>query len=413
MFTPPRPMRCMLGCAFMLLCAGTAARAAEPKEATPQDLGGVLTGIDVLVRDDFQALAGRKVGLITNHTGLDRFGRSTIELLHRAPDVTLVTLFSPEHGLKGLLDERVGDTTDELTGLKVYSLYGKTRRPNDEMLAGIDTLVFDIQDIGARFYTYIGTMGMCMEEAGKRGIRFVVLDRPNPITGTRVAGPPNEVDGRFTAYHVIPVQHGMTAGELAKMYQAERKIDVDLQVIKVERWRRDMWLDETLLTWVNPSPNMRNLTQATLYPGVGLIEACNVSVGRGTDAPFELFGAPWIKERPLAKRLNSLNLPGVRFLPYRFTPESSKFKGESCGGVMIVLTDRNAFEPIETGLSIARELKNLFGDKFSFDKVNNLLMNQDVLAKVAASSKSQDYAPLWQDWLKDFMKRRESFLLYE
>ena len=381
----------------------------SPGERDP----GVLTGLDVLVRDNFQPLAGRKIGLITNHTGVDRDGRSIIELLVKAPDVKLVALFSPEHGLKGALDEKVGDTTDALSGLKVYSLYGKTSRPTPEMLEGVDTLVYDIYDIGTRFYTYPATLGYAMEEAGKRGIRVVVLDRPNPITGTRVFGPLNDRDGQFTAYHTVPLVHGMTIGELAQMFNTERKLNVDLQVIKMEGWRRSLWYDDTLLPWISPSPNMRSLTEATLYPAIGMLEACNLSVGRGTDTPFERIGAPWLDGRQLALRLNSLGLKGVRFVPFRFTPTASVFKDKECGGVQILLTDRDAFDPLETGLSIARELKNLFADKFDFDKVNNLLFNKDVLAKVKATTAPTTYRPLWQKDLDDFLARRAKYLLYK
>ncbi|HRX84055.1 MAG TPA: DUF1343 domain-containing protein [Phycisphaerae bacterium] len=251
-----------------------------------------LTGIDVLARDGFAALDGRKVGLITNHTGVDRHGKTTLALLNEAPNVKLVALFSPEHGLKGVVDAKVADSSDPLTGLKVYSLYGETRKPTKESLAGVDTLVFDIQDIGARFYTYIATLGLGMEAAAENGLRFVVLDRPNPITGTHVFGPLNDRNGKFTGYHTIPVVHGMTVGELALMYNRERDIHCDLQVVRMEGWRRAMWLDATNLIWINPSPNMRSLTEATLYPAIGLLESCNVSVGRGTDTPFMAGCAP-------------------------------------------------------------------------------------------------------------------------
>ncbi|MCP4593625.1 MAG: DUF1343 domain-containing protein [bacterium] len=373
----------------------------------------VLVGIDVLVQDDFKQLDGRKVGLITNQTGVDRLGRSTLELIHAAPNVQVVAIFSPEHGLKGLLDEKVADSQDPLTGLRVYSLYGKTRRPTPEMLAGVDTLVFDIQDIGARFYTYIATMGNAMEVAAKQGIRFVVLDRPNPITGVRVFGPLNDRDGRFTAYHPIPLVHGMTTGELAKMFNRERDINADLTVVQVKGWRRSMWYDETLLPWINPSPNMRSLTEAALYPAVGLIEACKVSVGRGTDTPFERFGAPWMDGRRLAARLNHLGLAGIRFIPFSFTPDSSKHKGQVCGGVQLVLTDRDAFDPLETGLSIVRELKNLFGDSFDVDRVDRLLFNAALLEKVKASQGPTRYTPLWASDLQDFLRQRAEYLLYQ
>ncbi len=375
--------------------------------------GGVLTGLDVLVRDEFQVLRGRKVGLITNQTGVDRDGRSTIELLLKAPEVKLVVLFSPEHGLKGALDERVSDSNDPLSGLKVYSLYGKTYRPSAEMLAGVDTLVYDIQDIGTRFYTYIATLGYCMEEAAKHQIRFVVLDRPNPITGTQVSGPLCDKQGEFTAYHPIPLVHGMTVGELARLFNVERKINADLQVIAMEGWRRAMWYDETGLPWVNPSPNMRSLTEAALYPAIGLLEACKVSVGRGTDTPFERLGAPWIDARKLAGRLNSLGLKGVRFVPFEFTPTSSVFKDKTCHGVQILLTDRAAFEPLETGLSIARELQSLFPDAFDSDRVNNLLINKSVFEQVQAAARPTRYAPLWESDLQRFLTTRAQYLLYK
>lgn len=411
------PLKCTLAPGLLALVVvslpGLGAQAGDLAAPRDDAVDGVLNGIDVLVRDGFKPLDGRRVGLITNHTGIDRFGRSTIELLSAAPNVQLVALFSPEHGLKGVLDAKVADATDPLTGLKVYSLYGQTRRPTAEMLAGIDTLVFDIQDIGTRFYTYIATMGYAMEEAAHHNLRFVVLDRPNPITGTRVFGPLNDRDGEFTAYHTIPLVHGMTVGELARMFQTERQIEVDLMVIQMEGWRRSMWFDETALPWVNPSPNMRSLTEATLYPAIGLIEACKVSVGRGTDTPFERFGAPWIDGRRLAARLNGVGLAGIRFMPFRFTPTGSKFKGQECGGVQIVLTDRDAFDPMETGLSIVRELKDLFGDAFDVEQVDRLLFGQEVLKRVRASHGPTQYMPLWDEALHDFMRRRAAFLLYK
>jgi len=331
----------------------------------------------------------------------------------KAPDVKLVVLFSPEHGLKGALDERVSDSNDPLSGLKVYSLYGKTNRPSAEMLEGVDTLVYDIQDIGTRFYTYIATLGYCMEEAAKHNLRFVVLDRPNPITGTHVSGPLCDKEGEFTAYHPIPLVHGMTVGELARLFNVERKINADLQVIEMEGWHRSMWYDETGLLWVNPSPNMRSLTEATLYPAIGLIEACKVSVGRGTDTPFERFGAPWIDTPKLAQRLNNLGLKGVRFVPFDFTPTSSVHKDKLCHGVQVLLTDREAFEPLEAGLSIVRELHGLFPDAFDVDHVNNLLINKKIFEQVQASTQPGPFAPLWQQDLQAFQATRAKYLLYK
>ncbi|MBK8913572.1 MAG: DUF1343 domain-containing protein [Phycisphaerales bacterium] len=385
---------------LLLLCAVIcpAVAAAQP----------VLNGIDVLARDGFAPLVGRRVGLITNHTGVALDGRSTIELIRGAKDVTLVALFSPEHGITGQRDEKIGHSVDADTGLKVYSLYGETRRPTPEMLDGIDTLVYDIQDIGTRFYTYIATMGLAMEEAARAGIRVVVLDRPNPITGVRVFGPFNVRDGEFTAYHKTPLVHGMTAGELAQLFNAERRIGCDLHVIRMEGWRRDMWFDATGQHWINPSPNMRSLTQAALYPAVGMIEACKISVGRGTDTPFERFGAPWVRERELAERLNAAGLRGVRFVPFRFTPKESKFRGVECGGVQVLLTDRDAFDPAIAGLTIVHVLEVLHPQDFDHENVNRLLFNERAIATTATPSDP----PPWKDELTAFESVRGRYLLY-
>src|SRR5690606_18035167 len=295
----------------------------------------VMTGIDILVRDGFAPLAGQRVALISNHTGRDRNGRSTARLLHEAENVELARIFSPEHGYEGNLDtELVADGVDRGTGVPVLSLYGEVRRPTGDMLEGIDAIVFDIQDIGARFYTYISTMGHAMQAAADHGIRFFVLDRPNPINGVDVAGPVLD-DGKqsFVGFHRIAVRHGMTVGELARLFKAELGIDVDLQVIAMEDWRRGDFFDATALPWVNPSPNIRNLTAAILYPGIGLLETTNLSVGRGTETPFEIIGAPWLDGTALAARLNGAALPGVAFEPVEFVPDSSMFQGETCRGV--------------------------------------------------------------------------------
>jgi uncharacterized protein YbbC (DUF1343 family) len=302
--------------------------------ARPPEVTGVhdrtLTGIEVLAREQFKPLRGLRVGLITNQTGIDRSRRSTIDILHHAPDVKLVALFSPEHGIRGVLDEKVGDSRDEKTGLPIYSLYGATRAPSAEQLANCDALVFDIQDIGCRFYTYISTLGECLTAAGKTRKKFFVLDRPNPVGGTRVEGPMLAGARSFTGWHEIPVRHGMTVGELAKMFNAERSLGADLTVIECEGWERGQWFDETGLPWVNPSPNMRSLSAAALYPGVGLLEFCNLSVGRGTDRPFEKVGAPYVDDQALARELNAAALDGVRFVPIRFTSISvSRSRGHS------------------------------------------------------------------------------------
>jgi uncharacterized protein YbbC (DUF1343 family)/CubicO group peptidase (beta-lactamase class C family) len=374
----------------------------------------VLTGIDVLERDGFKELAGMRVGLVTNHTGRDRAGRQTIDILHDAAGVKLVALFSPEHGIRGLADERVSDSKDEKTGLPIYSLYGETRRPKPEQLKDLDAIIYDIQDVGARFYTYISTLGYVMDEAARAHIPVFVLDRPNPIGGVDVEGPVADADKlSFTAYHRIPVRHGMTVGELARLYNDQRKIGCDLRVIKMQGWRRAMWYDSTNLTWVNPSPNMRSLTEAALYPGIGLLETTNLSVGRGTDTPFELIGAPWLDGQRLASFLNERKIAGVRFVPVRFTPQSSVFKNQECGGINIVVTDRARFHPVPTGLEIAVALRRLYPAEWKVDDYARLLVNARTLEAVKRADDPAEIARLWADDLNEFRRARARALLYK
>ncbi|GBC76757.1 Esterase EstB [bacterium HR08] len=385
----------------------------RPRARAPVETTSVLNGIDVLRRDGFRLLEGRRVGVITNHTGRARDGTSTIDLLARAPKVTLVALFSPEHGLRGQADGPVGDAVDEKTGLPIYSLYGPRRRPTAEMLRGLDTLVFDIQDIGARFYTYITTMGYAMEEAAARGIRFIVLDRPNPINGQDVEGSVADPDAlSFTAYHPIPIRHGMTIGELALLFNAERKIGADLHVVKMEGWKREYWFDQTDQEWVNPSPNMRSLTAATLYPGVALLETTNVSVGRGTDRPFELFGAPWMDGRRVAEELNRRDIPGVRFVPIRFTPRASPFAGEECGGVAIVVTERAAVRPVRLGIEIAVVLHRLYPETWRVDAFGRLLAHRRTLELLKSGAEAETIERAWLTELERFRHIRQRYLLY-
>ncbi len=373
----------------------------------------VLTGIDVLSRDGFKQLSGMRVGLITNHTGRDRSGRATIDVLHKAPNVRLVALFSPEHGIRGIADDKISDSKDEQTGLPIFSLYGETRRPKPEQLKEVDALVFDIQDVGTRFYTYISTLGYVMEEAAKARIPVFVLDRPNPITGVEVEGPVGDGDKpSFTAYHTIPVRHGLTIGELGRLFNEQRNIGCDLRVIKMDGWRRSMWLDETNLTWVNPSPNMRSLAQATLYPGIGLLETTNVSVGRGTDTPFEVVGAPWIDGQKLAAHLNSLRIPGVRFVPVKFTPKASVFKDEACGGINIIVTDRARFRPVMNGLEIAVALRKLYPADWKVDSYLRLLVNSDTLERLKRGESAAEIARSWNARLEEFRTARTKVLLY-
>ncbi len=374
----------------------------------------VLAGIDVLRRDGFRGLQGRRVGLITNQTGVSRDGLSTVRLLHGAAGVKLVALFSPEHGFQGKLDvARIDDARDEVTGLPIFSLYGKTRKPTAPMLRGLDTLVFDIQDIGARFYTYVSTMGLAMEAAAEHRLRFVVLDRPNPINGRDVAGPMLD-PGResFVAFHPVPVRHGMTVGELAFLFAAERRLALDLVVVRAEGWRRGDWFDATGLPWINPSPNMRSLTEAILYPGIGLLETTNLSVGRGTDTPFELVGAPWLDGSRLAHDLNRLGRPGVRFEPAVFVPSASVYRDQKCSGVRIVLVDREKFEPVRTGLEIACWLRANHRDTWNAKPYRNLLGNVAAHEALLEGKSAAAIEAAWQPGLAEFLKRRERFLLY-
>jgi uncharacterized protein YbbC (DUF1343 family)/CubicO group peptidase (beta-lactamase class C family) len=396
-----------------------APRAVITRGVSSGPLHPVLTGIDVLEQDGFKQLEGRRIGLITNHTGLNREGRTTIDVLASAKNLKLVALFSPEHGLRGIEDRTVGDERDEKTGLPVYSLYEKDRRrPSAEMLRGIDTLVFDIQDVGARFYTYTTTCGYAMEEAAKNKIRFVVLDRPNPLNGYDIEGPvadrelTEQAAYSFTSYHPIPVRYGMTIGELAMLFNSERKIGADLTVIKMEGWRRADYFDGTALNWVNPSPNMRSLTEALLYPGIGLLETTNISVGRGTDTPFEVIGAPWLDGQKLAEALNRAGLPGVRFVPVRFTPKSSKFANEECSGVNILITDRAAFRPVSTGVEIAYHLNQLHPSTWKVDDYLRLLANRTALAAVKEGKSPSEIVATWQAGLSDFAVIRKKYLLY-
>jgi uncharacterized protein YbbC (DUF1343 family)/CubicO group peptidase (beta-lactamase class C family) len=372
-----------------------------------------LTGIDVLRDEAFARFRGKRVGLVTNHTGLSRDGVTTIDLLHGSKEVRLSSLFSPEHGIRGILDDKVPTERDERTGLPIHSLYGETRRPSASMLEGLDVIVIDLQDIGARFYTYMTTVAYVMEEASKRQLPVVVLDRPNPINGFQIEGPSlDTAPYGFTGYFSMPVRHGLTLGELARLFNGENKIGASLEVVPMQRWRRDEWFDETGLTWINPSPNMRNLIQATVYPGVGAIETTNISVGRGTDTPFEQIGAPWIDGARLAEELNSRRLPGIRFYPVRFTPASSKYQGEACQGVFLIVTDRLALRPVRVGIEIASALFRLHGDKFELDAADRLLGSKQTLARIRAGD---DPARIAESWAADEARwrlLRAKYLLY-
>ena len=382
----------------------TPARIAKPAQ--------VLNGIDVLTKDGFAPLKDLRIGLITNHTGHDRERKSTIDLLRAAPGVKLLALFSPEHGIRGALDEKVPDGTDSQTGLPVFSLYGETRQPKPEQLQGLDALVFDIQDIGCRFYTYISTMELCMEAAAKAGIRFFVLDRVNPIGGRRVEGPLSTGRPSFTACHPIPVRHGMTIGELAQMFNQERKLNAKLTVIRLQGWSRGLWFDQDSLPWTNPSPNMRSLTEAALYPGIGLLETTALSVGRGTGTPFEIIGAPYIEDVRFAEALNRLALPGVRFVPVRFTPTASVYKDQPCAGVQIALLDRENTDVVPVGVAIACTLHRMYPKEFDVEKFDRLLVHKPTIEAIRTGKPWSEIQKGWVADLEEFQKRRAPFLIY-
>jgi uncharacterized protein YbbC (DUF1343 family) len=373
----------------------------------------VQCGIDVLVAEDFRPLRGLKLGLVTNHTGVTRDGRSTIDVLFRAPEVKLVKLFSPEHGIRGELDKAVPDGNDEATGLPIVSLYVKNRKPTAEDLISLDALVYDIQDVGARFYTYITTLGLVLEAVAESKKQVFVLDRPNPIGGHIVSGPVRDPEfASFVAYHALPVRHGMTVGELAMLYNAERKIGATLSVIRCRGWNRNDLYDRAGLVWINPSPNMRSLTEAMLYPGVGLLEATNLATGRGTDTPFERIGAPWINPAAFAEALTKSPVPGVRFVPFYFTPRERQYAGQKCGGVQILVTSWSEFDPLQLGIVLALALRREYPRAWEPEGLKKLLADQATYDDILNSRPLPEIIARWQRELAEFQKVRTRYLLY-
>jgi uncharacterized protein YbbC (DUF1343 family)/CubicO group peptidase (beta-lactamase class C family) len=384
--------------------------------------GEVKTGIDLLEERNFDALkvagvAKPRVGLVTNQTGVDSQGRRTIDVLAHVPQVQLTAILSPEHGVQGTADTTdIANSKDSATGVTVYSVYGDTdvrRRPSPDVMRNLDVLVFDLQDAGARFYTYEATLGYFLEAAAKAGKPIVVLDRPNPVNGAYVQGPVSDAGQEsFVNYHNVAIRHGMTIGELAKLYNGERRINANLTVVPMKGWMRGDWFDSTGLEWVNPSPNLRNLEQAILYPGVALIEGTNVSVGRGTDTPFQVIGAPWIKGKQLAAYLNARLIAGVRFVPTEFTPASSTYLGELCGGVSIILTNRETLDAPEFGMELASALHKLYPQQFELVKMSVLLANQVALQGLQNGEDPRRIAEDWRDGLERFMQVRAKYLVY-
>ena len=383
--------------------------------------GSVKNGIDVLEEHGFDVLQiserKKKIGVVTNQTGIDAEGRRTIDVLAQAPGVSLEAIFSPEHGVTGTLDTTdVANSNDAATGIAVYSVYGAKdalRRPPTDLMKTLDAIVFDIQDAGVRFYTYETTVGYFLEAAAQAGVEVIVLDRPDPITGAFVQGPVSDV-GRenFTNYWTVPVRQGMTMGELAKMFNSERNINAKLTVVPMEGWQRGDWFDSTGLEWVNPSPNLRSVTEAGLYPGVGVIEGTNVSVGRGTDTPFEVVGAPWIKGKELAAYLNGRGIAGVRFVPVTFTPFASNYAGQKCEGVNVVLTERNALDAPELGIELAAALQKLYPADYKIGRITELLVNQAAFDGLMAGEDPRRIAQDWQAELERFEVVRKKYLIY-
>jgi len=374
----------------------------------------VQTGLDVLEAQKFALLRGKRIGIITNHTGLDAQGKSTIDLLTHAAGVKVVALFSPEHGLAGRLDEKVSSSKDPVTGLPVYSLYDENRRPTDEMLDGIDALVFDIQDAGVRFYTYTATMGYCLEEAAKRHIAFYVLDRPNPIGGDIIEGPMLDADKTsFVAYFPLPVRYGLTIGELAQYFNAENHINADLHVIPMKNWRRNYFFASTGLRWIPPSPNLRTLKGTVSYPGLEILQSAGVSVGRGTETPFEQFGAPWMDGDRVAAALNAEKLPGLKFVAQSFIPVSGLYMGRRCSGVSIRIGDRTAVRAMRLGIEIAVLLEKIYPQDFAVEKMITLLGSAETVQKLKGGVSAAEIVASWQNSLTEFDRARRKYFLYQ
>lgn len=384
------------------------------QKAAAKSNAKVLNGIDVLTTRNFRDLAGKRVGLVTNQTGIDSQGRTTLSLLTNSPNVKLSALFSPEHGIEGKLDvNKIGDSRDDKLNVPIFSLYGETRKPKPEQMAEIDVLVYDLQDIGCRFYTYIATMKNCLEACAENKKEFMILDRVNPIGG-RVAGPMRDAErSTFVACHHLPVQHGMTVGELAMLFARNGKLDITPTVVPVRGWKHSDLFTSTGQWWLNPSPNMRTLEAAMLYPGVGLLEMTNISVGRGTDRPFQWIGAPWMDGQALSTWLNDLRLPGVLTVPRKITPDSSKHSGVECSGVQFIITDVAQFDSIKLGLAVARGLHTLHPDGWDSSKLDVLVVNKPVADLIANGTTYDEVIAATAKEFEEFLVRREAVLLYD
>ncbi len=429
----PSPFRIPNGAKYVVACLGlisvltlvpSLARAASTSRANRSASqraakhssrpGRVQLGIDILESEKFAPLRGKHIGLITNHTGQDAQGRSTIDQLSRAPGVQLVALFSPEHGLAGRNDENIASGKDSATGLPIFSLYGETRRPTDDMLKNIDALVFDVQDAGVRFYTYTTTMAYCMEEAAKHNIAFYVLDRPNPLGGEIIEGPSLDADKTaFTAYTTIPIRYGLTIGELAEYFNNENHIKCDLHIIAMKNWHRNYFFESTGIRWIPPSPNLKTLKGSVIYPGLDFLQNAGVSVGRGTEAPFEEFGAPWIVGADVASDLNALHLPGLRFSDQPFIPVSGLYGGRRCGGVGVRVTDKQAVRSIRMGIEIATILKKRYPNDFDPSKLMVLVGNQETIDMLVKGDSPDAIVNSWMPSLSAFDATRRKYFIYK
>ncbi len=373
------------------------------------DASETKTGIDVLRAESFARLKGAHIGLVTNASARAKDGASTLDVLRAAPGLTLSAIFSPEHGIQGVAEGKIGDGTYH--GVPVYSLYGDRSSPTGPTLDGIDTLVFDLQDAGARFYTYASTMKLAMKVAADRKLRFVVLDRPNPLGGVEVAGPVLDAAGSFVNHHALPIRHGMTIGELAGLFAADDHLDVRLEVVRMEGWRRKDYFDHTGLSWVSPSPNLRSVDEAVLYPAVGLLESTTVSVGRGTDTPFEVIGAPYIDGEALARSVEARGILGLTVLPITFTPTTSVHQGKKCGGLRLRVTDRALFEPVAAAIALALALHE-HAPEWDLEHVERMLQSKTALDALKGGKTVEEVVATWKQGLAGFVEKRQGFLLY-
>ena len=402
-------------CVFFLSASSPIAAQTRAKAGKSRGHAGrVQTGLDVLEAEKFALLRGKHVGLITNHTGLDYQERTTINVLAHAPGVQVVALFSPEHGIAGHSDEKLASSKDASTGLPIFSLYGDHLRPTDEMLQGIDALVFDVQDAGVRFYTYTTTMAYCMEEAAKRKIAFFVLDRPNPLNGDIIEGPMLDGDKTsFVGYYPLPVRYGLTIGELAQFLNTENHINADLHVIPMKNWHRNYFFESTGLKWIPPSPNLRTLKGSLLYPGLEILQNAGVSVGRGTEAPFEEFGAPWINGEDIAEILNAKGLPGVHFANQPFIPVSGLYAGQRCGGVGVRVTDRAALRSMRVGLEIAATMHKKYPSQFDVTKILFLMGSDSTIQQLQSGTPVNEIIASWAKALAAYDATRRRYFLYK